>query len=173
LIGGSKVKIPTVRILLLVALAAAYSGISGCKSSGTGNGSSGESPAPVAEIRVKAIPVRLDDWNNTVPISGTLHTLSSVDVKTEVGGRLIGVHAFEGDLVHKGSLLAEIDDANYQLAYQQTNAALKVAQAGLERAKVSAAYAKTEKERADNLLRTGGITQKDHRAAIAGMQELR
>ena len=46
-----------------------------------------------------------------------------------------------------------------------------MAQAGVDRAKVSAEHAKTEKERADNLLRSGGITQKDHQAAITGVKE--
>jgi len=48
---------------------------------------------------------------------------------------------------------------------------LAVAEAGLERAKVAAEHARTEKERADNLLRSGGITQKDHQAATTGVKE--
>lgn len=122
-------------------------------------------------IAVKAAPVQTREWIATVPISGSLHSLSMVDVKPEVGGRLIAVHFKEGDLVRKDQLLAEIDPSNYQLAYDQAAAALAVAQAGLERAKVSAEHAKTEKERADNLLRNGGITQKDHLAATTGVKE--
>jgi membrane fusion protein, multidrug efflux system len=68
-------------------------------------------------------------------------------------------------------LLAEIDPANYQLACDQAAAALSVAQAGLERAKVSAEHADTEKTRADNLWRSGGITQKDQQAAITGLKD--
>ena len=94
-----------------------------------------------------------------------------VDVKPEVGGRLIAVHFQEGDTVRKDQLLAEIDSTNYQLAYDQAQAALWVAQAGVERSKISAEHARTEKERADNLLRSGGITQKDHQAAMTGVKE--
>jgi membrane fusion protein (multidrug efflux system) len=107
----------------------------------------------------------------TVPISGNLHTLSTVDIKPEVGGRLIAIHFKEGDFVEKDRLFAEIDPVNYRLAYDQAAAALAVARAGLERAKVSAEYARTEKERADNLLRSGGITQKDHQAAVNGVKD--
>jgi membrane fusion protein (multidrug efflux system) len=122
-------------------------------------------------ITVKAAPVEIREWIATVPISGNLVTLSSVDVKPEVGGRLIAVHFREGELVQRGQLLAEIDPENNKLAYDQAAAALAVAQAGLERARVSAEHAKTEKERADNLLGSGGITEKDHQAAITGVKE--
>ena len=122
-------------------------------------------------LAVKAAPVGLQEWIDTVRISGNLLTLSTVDVKPEVGGRLVAVHFKEGDVVRKDQLLAEIDPVNYRLAYDQAVAALSVAQAGIERAQVSAEHARTEKERADNLLRSGGITQKDHQAAITGVKE--
>jgi RND family efflux transporter MFP subunit len=134
-----------------------------------------DSTGPAAEfedvIAVKAAPAEIREWIATVPISGNLLTLSSVDIKPEVGGRLIAVHFSEGDLVRKGQLLAEIDPENNKLAYDQAAAALAVAQAGLDRAKVAAEHAKTEKERADNLLGSGGITEKDHQAAITGVKE--
>jgi membrane fusion protein, multidrug efflux system len=120
---------------------------------------------------VKAVPADARDWIATVPVSGSLRTLSTVDVKPEVGGRLIAVYFQEGDLIRKDQLLAEIDPVNYQLAYDQAAATLAVAQAGLERARISAEHARTEKERADNLLRTGGITQKDHQAATTAIKD--
>jgi membrane fusion protein (multidrug efflux system) len=123
------------------------------------------------ELVVKAVAVSKREWTVTVPITGNLHTLSTVEIKPEVGGRLVAVYFVEGDLVRRNQLLAEIDTVNYRLAYDQAEAALKVAQAGLERAQVSADHAKTEKERADNLLRSGGITQKDHQAALTGIKD--
>ncbi len=132
-----------------------------------------EKPLAAGEdsLTVKASAVEKSDWVSTVSISGDLRSLSMVDVKPEVGGRLIAVHFREGDLVRKDQLLAEIDPTNYQLSYDQAQAALSVAQAGVERAQVGAEHAKTEKERADNLLRSGGITQKDHQAAMTGVKE--
>lgn len=124
-----------------------------------------------AVLAVKAAPVQLREWIETVPISGSLRTLSTVDVMPEVGGRLIAVYFQEGDRVRKDQLLAEIDPVNYRLAYDQAAAALSVAQAGVERARISAEHARTEQERADNLLRSGGITQKDHQAAVTGIKD--
>jgi RND family efflux transporter MFP subunit len=122
-------------------------------------------------LAVKATPVEIREWIATVSISGSLRTLSMVDVKPEVGGRLVAVHFQEGDMVRKDQLLAEIESTNYQLAYEQAQAALMVVQAGVERAKVSAEHARTEMDRADNLLRSGGITQKDHQAAMTGVKD--
>jgi len=165
------VKVPNIHIVWIAALLIVSLGSWNC-SEGLKN--SGELPTVLessAELRVQAVPVRLDDWNDTVPISGNLQTLSSVDVKAEIGGRLVAVHVREGAFVRKGELLAEIDDTNYQLVYRQSSAALRVAQAGLERSRISAEFAMTEKKRSDNLLQTGGITEKDHQAAITGLKE--
>jgi membrane fusion protein, multidrug efflux system len=137
----------------------------------TDRGSDRSSPAVEEVLAVKSAPVEIQEWVAAVPISGSLRTLSMVDVKPEVGGRLLAAHFQEGDTVRKDQLLAEIDPTNYQLAYDQAQAALMVAQAGVERAKISAEHATTEKERADNLLRSGGITQKDHQAAMTGVKE--
>jgi membrane fusion protein (multidrug efflux system) len=123
------------------------------------------------EPLVKAVLVESQEWIATVPVSGSLRTLSNVEIKSEVGGRLIATYFEEGDLVRRDQLVAEIDPINYRLAYDQASAALAVAQAGLERAQVSAEHARTEKARADNLLSSGGITQKDHQAAITGVKD--
>jgi membrane fusion protein, multidrug efflux system len=159
------------RHLLLSALLLTAVSYWSCSRLNAGKNANGSSSEFEDVITVKAAPVEIREWIAAVPISGNLLTLSAVDVKPEVGGRLNAVYYKEGDLVHKNQLLAEIDPVNYQLNYDQAAAALAVAQAGLERAKVSAEHANTEKERADNLLRSGGITQRDHQAAINGVRD--
>jgi len=129
------------------------------------------SPAAAAELVVDARPVQRGEWVVSVPISGNLRSRSSVEVKTEVGGRLTSAYFREGDLVRRDDLLGEIDPANYRLAYNQATAAIGVAEAGLAHAQVVADHARREKDRADNLLRTGGITEKDHLAAETGVKE--
>ena len=58
----------------------------------------------------------------------------------------------------KGEVLAVLDETDYRLANDRVRAALAVAEA-------NRAHAQTEKERADNLLKTGGITDRDHLSA--------
>ncbi len=159
------------KISLILTLAVAAGSQWNC---GKSENESGGDPAEQGlhtELVAKAVGVKSQEWIVTVPITGNLRTLSTVEVKPEVGGRLTAVYFTEGDLVRRNQLLAEIDPINYRLAYDQAEATLKVAQAGLERAKVSADHAKTEMERADNLLRSGGITEKDHQAALTGIKD--
>jgi membrane fusion protein, multidrug efflux system len=139
--------------------------------SNNSNNESRNSASATEEIAVKTVPVTRGEWIAAASISGDLRTLSTVEVKTEVGGKLIDVRLQEGDFIKKDQLIAEIDPVNYKLSYDQAAAALAVAQAGLDHAQVSAEHARTEKERADNLLRSGGITQKDHQAATTGIKE--
>jgi membrane fusion protein, multidrug efflux system len=165
------VNIQVLRFFLIGALSLAAIGQFGCSRLQGENSKSPSSPALSSEIAVKAAPAVRQPWTATISISGSLRTLSTVDIKPEVGGRLIATSFKEGDLVHKDQLLAEIDPINYKLAYDQAVAALAVAQAGVERAQISAEHARTEKTRADNLLGSGGITQRDHQAAATGVKE--
>ncbi len=158
------------RFVLFAALSAIAVAQWRCSPSG---GKANADPASKAapELVVKASPVETREWTVTVPVSGSLRSESIVEVKSEVAGRLLATHFDEGDLVRKDQLLAEIDPANYQLALDQAQAALVVAQAGLERARVTAGHARRERERADNLLKSGGITERDHQAAVTSVKE--
>lgn len=128
-------------------------------------------PAAEPALAVPVLSVAAREWAVTIPISGSLRSQSIVQVRTEVGGRLAAVFFEEGSAVQKGQVLAEIDAANYELACNQARAALEVAEAGLERARVLLDHARREKERADNLLRSGGITERDHQAAVTAVRD--
>jgi RND family efflux transporter MFP subunit len=156
------------RFVLVTTLLSAISVSSACRGSDAVKSGAVD---PVPELVVRAEPAMRMEWKTHVPISGNLRSQSMVDVKSEVGGTLIAAYFREGDLVRKGQLLAEIDPANYRLALEQANAVANVAEAGLERTHVMAEHARREKERADNLLKTGGITEKDHQAASTGIKE--
>jgi membrane fusion protein (multidrug efflux system) len=160
------------RTLVFVVWLGMAAGQWGCGGNGTeGSGVAAPDGAPAPELAVKVAAVTVMNWPVTIPISGDLRSQSNVEIKSEVAGRLIAVHFEEGGTVRKDDLLAEIDAANYRLAYQQAASMLGVAQAGLDRIQVTLDHARREKERADNLLRTGGITEKDHQAAVTGVRE--
>ncbi len=160
---------PRRQLFLLIVLLYGLTGQWGC--SGRKQAAADAAPVATAELAVKAQPVERMEWTVTVPISGNLRSQSVVEVKSEVGGRLVSVRFKEGDLVRKNELLAEIDPINYRLAQEQAVAVVGVAEAGLARAQVMAEHARREKDRADNLLRSGGITEKDHQAATTGIRE--
>jgi len=118
-------------------------------------------PAPPLLVRTATVQPR--DLDQQLVLTGTLRPRAQVQVVAEVGGRLLRVARDEGARVAAGELLAQVDPTDYQLAGQRAAASLAVAQA-------NRAHAQVEKERADNLVKTGGITDKDHLAAKVAVQ---
>jgi len=67
---------------------------------------------------------------------GAVTPLATVTVRTRVDGQLMSVRYREGDTIHEGDLLAEIDDGPYQAALTQAEGQLIRDQAALENARI-------------------------------------
>jgi multidrug efflux system membrane fusion protein len=72
-------------------------------------------PVKVSPVVARAEPVEIHAIGNVAPYA-------TVQVKSEVGGELIGVGFVEGQEVQKGDLLLTIDPRPYQAALQQAEA---------------------------------------------------
>jgi membrane fusion protein (multidrug efflux system) len=120
------------------------------------------SQAPLG-VAVRTATVQKRDLPEDIVLTGTLRPRSQVQVVAEVQARLLRVLREEGTRVAKGEVLAVLDDTDYRLASDRARAALAVGEA-------NRAHAQTEKERADNLLKTGGITDRDHLSAQVALQ---
>ena len=129
--------------------------------------------AEVAALNVKTIQVEPRALEEFVDVTGSLVSSVAVDVKTEFAGRIIALRKQEGDAASQGELLAQLDDTNARLSVGQARANLEVAQAALDRMHVAEEHAKTEQDRAQNLLRSGGITDKDLLAAQMASRDAR
>jgi len=114
-------------------------------------------------IAVRTALVQKRDLPEDVVLTGTLRPRAQVQVVAEVQARLMRVLRDEGARVAKDDVLAILDDTDYRLANDRARASLAVAEA-------NRAHAQTEKERADNLLKTGGITDRDHLSAQVALQ---
>ena len=114
-------------------------------------------------LAVRTATVEKRDLPEDVVLTGTLKPRAQVQVVAEVQARLLRVVREEGARVAKGDVLAVLDDTDYRLANDRARAALAVAEA-------NRAHAQAEKERADNLLKTGGITDRDHLSAQVAQQ---
>jgi multidrug efflux system membrane fusion protein len=99
----------------------------------------------VAEVRKENVPYYLTGLGSVAPFN-------TVTVKSRVDGQLQNIRFKEGQFVHEGDLLAEIDPRPFQVALSQMEGQLARDQAQLNEAK-------TEYSRYDQLRKEGVIAQ--------------
>ncbi len=147
----------TTRSLLLLAVLPL--GLGSCSA-----GPSADAAAPAARgVSVRTAAVETRDLDETLVLAGTLRPRAQVQLVAEVQARLVRVVRDEGARVAAGEVLAVLDATDYRLSNERARAALAVAEA-------NRSHALAEKERADSLLKTGGITAKDNLSAEVALQ---
>ena len=122
--------------------------------------------APEAKPRgvpVRTVTVQQRDLQDEVVLTGTLRPRAQVQVVAEVAARLLQIRRDEGARAAQGEVLAVLDPTDFRLSAERARASLAVGEA-------NQAHARVEKDRADNLLKTGGITDKDRLAAEVNLQ---
>jgi multidrug efflux system membrane fusion protein len=97
-------------------------------------------PAPQSQIPVTTATARRQDVPVFLDGLGTVQAFNVVQIKAQVNGTLVALPAHEGQEVHKGDIIAEIDPRPYQAALDQATAQraedlaqLQSAQADLKR----------------------------------------
>ncbi len=117
-------------------------------------------PVTVADVVQKTVPVQ-------VRVIGNVEAYSTVGVKPQVTGEIVGVHFTEGQDVKKGQLLFTFDPRPFQ-------ADLLRAQANLAQDEAKAKNAETENQRYSKLMEAGVVAkeqaeqiQTNHEAMVA------
>ena len=115
---------------------------------------------------VATATVASGDINVTINALGTVTSLATVTVRSQISGQLVAVNFQEGQIVKKGDQLAEIDSRPYQLALAQGEGALKRDQALLQSAQL-------DLERYTNLAKTNAVPrqQLDQQRALVQQDE--
>jgi multidrug efflux system membrane fusion protein len=90
-------------------------------------------PAVVPVVAVKALKADIAVYITGL---GTVVPVYTVTVKSRVDGQLMKVHYKEGDLVHEGDLLVQIDPRPYQVQLEQAEGQQARDQAMLDNARV-------------------------------------
>ena len=142
------------KLLVLCAL------LAGCKGGAQQPGSQGEGvPVTVAQVQKKTVPQQ-------VTAIGTVEPIHTVQIRTQVGGRLEGVHFREGQEVNKGDLLFTLDARPYQ-------AALAQAQSAVQRDKAKMMDAEANARRYEELAKKEYVTQQQAESARADAVSLK
>ncbi|AND70689.1 hypothetical protein ATSB10_32350 [Dyella thiooxydans] len=127
--------------------AGAPSGQPGAPGEGKDKGKDEPVPVTVEPVAVQNVPVYLTAL-------GTVQALNTVTVSPQVGGLLMKLNFTEGQEVHKGEVLAEIDPRSLQAAYDQA-----VARKGQDAAQLSTA--RSNLARSQDLVKQGYISKQD------------
>src|SRR6516165_12632818 len=119
---------------------------------GLGYSYSQESSAP----RFLTAPIERGSISNLIKASGTVEAVVSVDVSSQLSGRIAAVFVNFNDSVKAGQPIAQIDQEIFAARVNEARAALRVARAtaqvekaALERAKVAVLNAQTAKQLAE------------------------
>jgi membrane fusion protein (multidrug efflux system) len=118
-------------VAVLVLLAAGCSRGGGTEQSQAGGRGAGRAPQA---IPVAAVEVRPRDLLRTVTVTGPIEPIRQVSVSSQTSGTVLRVRVEEGDRVHTGDLVAELDAREASAQLERAQAVLANAKASFERA---------------------------------------
>jgi len=121
---------PAAGRLLLLALAAAISSLSGCSKQDAGSGGFSMPPTPVEVAQATSQEV-VDQFEAV----GTIEAIESVTLVAEIDAMVVALPFKEGSEVSRGALIARLDDAQLSADLQRAEALRAQQQTTYERVK--------------------------------------
>jgi RND family efflux transporter MFP subunit len=121
-------------------------------------GAAAQPPTPVAVAEAKIAEAAYYD-----KYQGTVVSINTVELRSQVPGFVTGIYFKEGDVVEKGKVLYEIDKRKYEAAYQQAQANVLSAQANLVKAQ-------KDVDRYNMLLKNDAIARQTVDQAVAAFE---
>jgi HlyD family secretion protein len=117
--------------------------------------------APKSEYKLETARAERGRIVAKVTASGTLSAIVTVQVGSQVSGRVAALHADFNSRVKKGDLIAKIDPQMFQASADQAGANLAAAQGNLAKARAQAADALRQAQRAQALAEQKLVAQAD------------
>jgi len=98
--------------------------------------------ASSGEVNYITAPVERGQLRETVTATGTIAALVTIDVSSQVSGRIVNLFVDFNDIVKKGQPLAQIDQQSFLARLAEAEAALKIAETSVdvEKAKLDRAH---------------------------------
>jgi len=142
---------------MLALIAPMLGGLGGCSSEAPGE------PTPQLEGRrqmsVETVTLEPRPFRETLQATGTLRAREAASLQSEVAGVVTKIHFEEGQPVEAGTLLVEIDDAQWQAQH--------------ERAKARVVLADANEKRQRELLGSGDLSQATYDETAANLRVAR
>jgi HlyD family secretion protein len=113
------------------------------------------------EPQVNTAAVTRGDVRPNVQATGTLQAVSTVEVGSQVSGRISELHADFNSIVRRGQVIARLDPSLFQAEVEQAKATLMRLEAEENRAKVQQQDAATKLARAKDLSAASLLAQQD------------
>jgi HlyD family secretion protein len=111
------------------------------------------------------VPVERGSLKNSVAATGTVQAVLTVQVGSQVTGRIASLHADFNSVVTKGQILARIDPANFEAQLDSARADLNDARAGIRTAEAAVANQKAN-------LQAAKVAAQDAQRALTKAEEL-
>jgi len=145
-------------VAVVLAITAALS-LTGCGDKAAAQTAANQPPPQVDVAQVVARRVTEFD-----EFTGRFEAVERVEIRPRVNGYIASVNFAEGREVKKGDVLFVIDPRPYEADY-------KHAKAQLDQARSQSVLAKSERERATNLLQAHAISQEEYDTRAAGLEQ--
>ena len=154
-IQGKKLSMKTDKIsyALITILAVAFAGCNNRDAVQASRPQPAGAPVTVAAVSSRTMPVNLQ-------AIGNVESISTVSIKAQISGQLVGIHFREGDFVKRGQLLFTIERPPFE-------AALRQAEGTLAKDQAQALNARLDAERYQGLGREGVASKQQVDAAVA------
>ena len=111
-----------------------------------------------APLAVEGYLVQGSVLNSSIDVAGSLLPFEETEIHPEVAGKVVMLSIKEGSIVKKGTLLARLFDGDLQ--------------AQLHKLQVQLEIAKKTRERQDELLKIGGISQQDYDLSVLNVSTI-
>jgi HlyD family secretion protein len=123
-------------------------------------------PVPLA-ARFRSQEVTRGDVLRDVRATGHLEAVTTVQVGSEISGRIATVEVDYNDAVRQGQVLARFDRTSLEAQYAQIGATLASAKATLEQAKTDRERAAHDLARTTRLWASGAVSDAEHDNAVS------
>lgn len=127
-------------------------------------------PKKATKQQIKTAEIRKHNLSQTVEASGTVNPVQSVDIGSQVSGRIYKLYVDYNSKVKKGQLLAEIDPALFQASVDKARADLNNAKANYNKVLAQVKYKKSNYERYSRLLEKHYVSKDETESAFADYQ---